>query len=126
MNILLIDDDPDTNFLIDILLKKTPFVDEYYIQPRAKDALNFLRVYDKPLSCIFVDIKMPEMDGFEFMEQYEQKLSHKFPSTQVFFLTSSVRQSDKDRALEFSSVKDFIIKPLSKKKLFDIQEDLKN
>ncbi|MEX2592645.1 MAG: response regulator [Anditalea sp.] len=126
MNILLIDDDSDTAFLMDVLIRDLPFVEEYHIKLKAKNALRFLTTYEKPLSCIFVDIKMPEMDGFQFVQKYEEDFRLKFPDTQVYFLTSSARQSDRSRAMEFSSVKEFILKPLSKNKLKEIYERLMN
>jgi CheY-like chemotaxis protein len=125
VNILLIDDDSDTTFLMDVLIRDLPFVEEYYIKLKAKEALKFLNTYENRLSCIFVDIKMPEMDGFQFVEKYEEVFRRKFPETKVYFLTSSARQSDRSRAREFTSVKDFILKPLSKQKLKEIHDTLK-
>lgn len=112
--------------MIDLLLKRIPFVDEYTIRLGAKEALEFISGYQKPLSCIFVDVKMPEMDGFQFVQAYEEEFLNKFPDTRVYFLTSSARQSDKEKALKFSSVKDFLLKPLSKKQLESIHEELIN
>src|SRR5690606_26363413 len=116
MNILMIDDDEITNFLVDMLLAKSPFVNEYIIQSGAKDAIAFLSSYKSPLNCILVDVKMPEMDGFEFMEHFERHFRDKFPETKVYFLTSSARKSDESRAMEFESVKGYILKPLSQAK----------
>lgn len=121
---MMIDDDADTNFLIDFLLSKQPWVHEYSIKERAKEGLGFLASRHSPLTCIFVDINMPEMNGFEFVEQYERAFLWKFPETAVYFLTSSARQSDKEKAMEFPSVKGFILKPLTKEKLFKIHKNL--
>lgn len=124
MNILFIDDDRDTNFLIDLLIRDLPYIHKYHIMDKAKEALEFLKGYDKPLSCIFVDIKMPEMDGFEFVEQYEKDFYTKFPDTPVYFVTSSARESDRSRAMEFGVVQGVIIKPLTRSKLAEIHEKL--
>lgn len=124
MNLLMIDDDSDTNFLIAFLLSKLPWVDSYIIKERAKDGLDFLGTCHLPLSCIFVDINMPEMDGFEFVEIYERDYLGKIPDTWVYFLTSSARQSDKQKAMDLISVKDFILKPLTKEKLYKIHMEL--
>jgi CheY-like chemotaxis protein len=120
----MIDDDADTNFLIAFLLSKLPWVDDYVIKERAKEGLDFLATCQLPLTCIFVDINMPEMDGFEFVEIYERDFMGKFPDTAVYFLTSSARQSDKQKAMDLISVKDFILKPLTKEKLNKIHTDL--
>jgi CheY-like chemotaxis protein len=124
MNILMIDDDVVTNFLVDILLAKSPFVTEYHIQSNAKEAIDFLSTYKSPLTCILVDVKMPEMDGFEFLEHFERHFRDKFPETQVYFLTSSARKSDESRAMKFQSVKGYILKPLSQTKLREINDAL--
>lgn len=124
MNILLIDDDRDTTFLVDLLLKKIPFIEDYHIKLGAHAGLEFLSGYDKPLSCIFVDVKMPEMDGFQFAQAYQNKYYDKFPETRVYFLTSSARQSDREKAFRFPFVKDFLLKPLTKKQVFEIYEDV--
>ena len=124
MNLLFIDDDSDTNFLIDLLIKDLPYIHEYHIMDRAKDALDFLKRYDKPLACIFVDIKMPEMDGFEFVRQYENSVGGQLPGTRVYFVTSSARESDRSRAMQFRSVEEVILKPLTRNKLKEIHEKL--
>jgi len=124
VNILLIDDDNDTNFLVDLLIRDLSYVEEYTIKDRAQDALTFLATYEQPLSIIFVDIKMPEMDGFQFVEQFEEQFRSKFPDTQVFFVTSSARESDRSRAMDFLSVKGLILKPLSRIKLKEIHDSL--
>ena len=119
MTALFIDDDKDTNFLIDLLIRDLPYIQEYHIMDKAKEALHFLKSYDKPLSCIFVDIKMPEMDGFEFVEQYEKDFHTKYP-------TSSIRETDRSRAMEFEVVQGVIIKPLTRSILTEINEKLKS
>ena len=126
MTALFIDDDKDTNFLIDLLIRDLPYIQEYHIMDKAKEALHFLKSYDKPLSCILVDIKMPEMDGFEFVEQYEKDFHAKFPNTPVYFLTSSIRETDRSRAMEFEVVQGVIIKPLTRSILTEINEKLKS
>ena len=126
MNILLIDDDKDTNFLMDFLLSNLSFVEEYHLKLRASEALDFLAIYQNPLHCIFVDINMPEMNGFQFVEHFEKKFYKKYPSTRIYFLKSSVRERDRQKAMEFMSVKDFILKPLSKDIMQQIHQNLEN
>lgn len=124
MNVLFIDDDGDTNFLIDLLVKALPYINEYRIIDRAEDALGYLKEYGGPLACIFVDIKMPEMNGFEFVQKFEEQLRDKFPSTRVYFVTSSARESDRSFALGFDSVEEVILKPLTRNKLKEIHANL--
>jgi CheY-like chemotaxis protein len=65
---------------------------------------------------------MPVMDGFSFLIQVEKE----FLCTQmkVVILTSSIRQKDKDRASQFSSVVDYIEKPLNQNKVQQVLEKI--
>ena len=119
---MLIDDDEDTVFLMDVLFSKSDAVDKYSIETNALDALKKLLKKEQFPDCILVDIKMPEINGFEFVEKYEQKLGKSHPYTQVYILSSSARQSDKRKAMKYKSVKEFILKPLTKRKLAEINE----
>ena len=103
MNILLIDDDNDTNFLMDLLIRNLTYVDEYHIKSSAKEALDFLDHYGKPLDCIFVDIKMPEMDGFQFIQKLQNK---EFP---VVITTAYNQYAIK--ALKNEAI-DYLLKPI--------------
>ena len=121
MNVLLIDDDEDTNFLMGILMKKSPIVDLYSIQSSATAAINWLKKEEFKPDCIFVDIQMPEMNGFQFVEVYEKLLVEKFPQCQLYFLSSSAIPEDHEQAKKFKSVHGFITKPLSPKTLQEIK-----
>lgn len=122
---MLIDDDEDTVFLMDVLFSKSDAVDEYLIENNALEALKKLRSKGRFPDCIIVDIKMPGINGFEFVEKYEQQLGKSHPYTQLYILSSSVRDSDRTKSLKYKSVKEFILKPLTKKKLAEINESVK-
>ena len=69
---------------------------------------------------IFLDINMPYMDGFEFMEEYtllKPKLDKKII---IFMNSSSMNQSDINRANEISEITDYIVKPIESEKLKSI------
>lgn len=66
---------------------------------------------------ILLDIKMPKVDGFEFLERYEKfHPSVTVPST-IYMLSSSIDPDDINRALKSKYVHDFIEKPLTKEKI---------
>ena len=81
MKILMIDDDEDTNLLIGFLLNKIDFIDSYRIEQSAKKALSVLKNKEFEPNYIFVDLAMPEMDGYEFVEKYEQCCSKESSTT---------------------------------------------
>lgn len=63
-------------------------------------------------SYILLDLNMPEMNGLEFLEEFESRFPDKKSQSQIIILTSSIRKKDKDDAFRFSSVKDYLIKPV--------------
>ena len=60
------------------------------------------------------------MDGFEFIEHYEQLFFTKYPESSVVVITSSVSEKDKQRALSYKSVSRFLLKPFTEKGLEEI------
>lgn len=116
-SILLVDDDEITNFLCKKMLSDLD-IDSVDSVVNGQEALKYLRK-----SCpdiIFLDIKMPVMDGFELLE--ELKKSMLCQQTKIIMLTSSSREKEKQQALAYDNVVDFIVKPLTKAsvaKVFD-------
>lgn len=117
MNVIFIDDDEDLNFLQERMCGRSKVIRNYYIASSAPQALLYIAATDLPPDIIFVDINMPEMDGFQFIERFEKDFSSKFPYTQLYVLSSSVRENDRKNSLDYTSVKDFLEKPLTEEKL---------
>ncbi|HLT07053.1 MAG TPA: response regulator [Cyclobacteriaceae bacterium] len=120
MNVIFIDDDEDLNFLQDRMCARSKAISNYYIASSAIETLQYLSDTNIAPDVIFVDINMPVMNGFQFIEEFEQHFAAKFPDTQIYVLSSSVRSDDRRRSFEYKSVKDFIIKPMTEEQLLDI------
>lgn len=121
--ILLIDDDEINNFTVDAVLKRVGSIQNYAIKDNGWDALEYLKANDNKDTFpdfIFVDINMPEMDGFEFLERYEVMFWPQHPNTRISMLSSSVSERDRERALQFSSVCEYVCKPLTESKLVEL------
>ena len=67
---------------------------------------------------------MPEMNGFDFLENFKRFPQAVKNKTKVVVVTSSDSQADKERALSYESVTHFMPKPLSNKELDNIREKL--
>lgn len=69
---------------------------------------------------IFLDIRMPRMDGFDFLDCLDRMGS--CARTKVIMLTSSFRKEDKERALHYKHVVDYFEKPLTEKIVQEVSE----
>ncbi|MAD96294.1 MAG: response regulator [Flavobacteriaceae bacterium] len=125
--ILLIDDDPAINFLHKLVIKKEGVAKEIVAHQSAEAALDYLKEnaklgYHYP-ELIFLDLNMPGMDGWEFIEEYE-KLDNTFEQSKiVVMLSTSTDPKDRKKADFTTVVNQFLNKPLRSE---DIQYILEN
>ncbi|MGK7393591.1 MAG: response regulator [Candidatus Cyclobacteriaceae bacterium M3_2C_046] len=128
--LLLVDDDDLTSFLIGKLIKGNDSIDSFEAKENGYDALEYLKQLEKSNyqsfpEILLVDIDMPVMNGYEFVEAYENHFWKKFPNTKILMVTSSKRKLDFERCLSYKSVTNCIYKPLTKEILSDIVENVK-
>jgi len=69
---------------------------------------------------IFLDLTMPDYSGWDFLEKFEKLKDSLNKHVELFVMTSSVRESDKERSTHYGCVSSFISKPLSKQALNSI------
>jgi CheY-like chemotaxis protein len=112
--VLLVDDDHATNHYHEIMLSDWGVAENIYKVSNGQEALDFLKseTCEKP-SLIMLDINMPVMNGFEFLEEYEKLEEHEKVSYVVFMLTSSLHESDVDRAKDFNALNGYCEKPMT-------------
>lgn len=118
--IFLIDDDETSNFLNNILLNQMNIVEKIEISKNGKEALKKVKSsqdLDWP-EVILLDINMPVMDGFEFLEEFS-KINKSSGKTKVIILTSSDSKRDLEKAKNYK-IAGYLNKPLTKEKLENI------
>jgi CheY-like chemotaxis protein len=112
--ILLVDDDATANYLSKELLESLHAANEIETAENCLKALELIRQADCA-DVIFLDIKMPGIDGFDFLERLKKLSIEK--KIKVVMLTSSVRPEDKLRAFSYKAVIDYLEKPLTPDKV---------
>ena len=117
--LLLVDDDVAFNFLNRILITSAGLNWEINECLDGSTALNYIKNNDKCPDVILLDINMPVMDGFEFLEEFEH--THKCSShAKVFILTSSTQDEDRNAAFKYNCVKGYFDKPLTIEHIHEI------
>lgn len=124
MKFLLIDDDDVTNFINKRILKNIYPDATIVTASNGIDALNVLTNLhhngDTPFNAIFVDISMPEMDGWEFIDEVSKDTFSFLHRCCFFMLTSSVFDDDINKARSKPLIKRFYSKPLAPEKVKEI------
>jgi CheY-like chemotaxis protein len=128
--ILLIDDDNISNFITEKLILREQFALEVVSYLSAEEALAYLKNLEQQQlpapDIIFLDLNMPEMDGWEFIREFK-KLSQQFTGrSRVFMLSSAVDSKDIVQARTMEEIEDFISKPLTKEDMGVIRERSNN
>jgi CheY-like chemotaxis protein len=122
-NILVVEDDKSSAFLLQLLLRELELVEVISFAVNGQEALNYLkRIKDNGGSYpeyIFLDLNMPIMDGFEFLEKYRQAGFADDAPTQVIVLSSSMHRKDQQRAKELG-VNHYLTKPISEEEVLQI------
>jgi CheY-like chemotaxis protein len=122
--ILLIDDNEIDNFVAKKIIEKSGFADNVITVQSGRSALNYLETNDTSKNIlpdiIVLDLGMPEMDGFEFLLEFEKLNKIIVNNCKVVVLSSSLDIDDYNRANRNKFVRKFINKPLSNNSLMDI------
>ena len=113
---LLIDDNYIDNFVARKLLESSKFADNVIVIQSPAEAITLLGAGTIKPEIIFLDIRMPMMNGFEFLAEYD-KLDIDKSKVKIFLLSSSFDPTDVKKALENKHITQFIHKPLTYKVL---------
>lgn len=121
---MLIDDDPTSNLIGEFVIKKFyPHAEvNSYIDPE-KALLDIKSRCEagggKPDTCLFLDLNMPKMTGWEFLEVFQELEEDVKKCFCIYILTSSIEDFSAEKE-SFPFVAGFISKPLKKEKLQEI------
>lgn len=110
---MTIDDDDGDQMLYNRIMKRSGLIENILAFQMAEDALDYLKSESgNPIDVIFLDINMPRMNGFEFLERATAELGPEFAKCVVIMLTTSLNPEDEAQARKFYVVKEYLNKPL--------------
>jgi response regulator RpfG family c-di-GMP phosphodiesterase len=116
---LLIDDNYIDNFVTRKLLESSKFAENIIVLQSPAEAITCLRNKTIVPDVIFLDIRMPLMDGFEFLEEYD-KIDIDKTGIKIFLLSSSFDPTDIKKSVANKYITQFIHKPLTYKVLEEL------
>jgi CheY-like chemotaxis protein len=128
MKVCLIDDDDIYQFLLKKELRHTNLVERINLFSDGRKAMEYFKEnldnQDTLPDVIFLDINMPIMNGWRFLEEFKSLKNHINKKIIIYMVSSSFDDRDVQRSQEYSEVTDYIIKPVKRSNLISVLEDI--
>lgn len=127
-NIMVVDDNPIDRYIAEKTIRKYHFAENILQMPSAVEALTYLsegETNNVIPEIILLDINMPEINGFEFLDKYAQLPESIRRNITVFMLSTSLNEDDINTAEQNPFVEKFLNKPLNEETLHTIKQIIK-
>jgi len=111
--IMLIDDNDDDNFYHKMIIKEVNLAKQIEVAESGFEALDYLRKSVHIPKLIFLDINMPAMNGWEFLDEYRKLSDDEKAQIIIIMLTTSLNPIDRKRAEKIQEINGFETKPLT-------------
>ncbi len=122
--ILLVDDDEATNFIHSMIIKKMACTEEIITRENGSQALEYIKnsgIGDcRSPDLILLDINMPQMNGWEFLDAYNSIDEHKRAKAVIVMLTTPLGTFDSEMAKKIGHISGFVQKPLTVESMQDL------
>lgn len=125
--VMIVDDDEVSNFVCTSTIEQAGISNDIIAFLTARDALDFIEqaianAVELLPDLILLDINMPVMNGWDFMEAYKKLMPTINKNIVIIILTSSVYQKDKEKAGTYAEISDFASKPLDTSVLLEFAD----
>ncbi|WP_247237600.1 response regulator [Telluribacter sp. SYSU D00476] len=117
--VLYIDDDVTAQLIFRLASNKAAFATEVHTATNGQQALDYYQQLAEEQGnqsyphLVLLDLDMPVMGGWEFLDNFMQTYYVQFPDTRVFIVSSTINPEDKQKAAQYACVLDFVSKPIT-------------
>ena len=122
--LVLIDDNPIDHYIMRTMLYNNDVCQQATYTYDGSMVIEFMEENKANTNSlpdvIFLDLTMPDFSGWDFLEKFEKLKGDLKKPVELYVMTSSVRDSDRERSIQYECVSSFISKPLSKQALNNI------
>jgi response regulator of citrate/malate metabolism len=122
MKYILIDDDPIINLVHKRIIQKVEDAATIEIFISGIKALEYFKTNDSDTKMVFLDINMPEMNGFEFLNELIKNKNINKEGLSIYILTSSLNNKDREKARRYPILKGYLGKPLNIEGVLKLKE----
>jgi len=122
-SICIIDDDQIYQLIVRKVVERTGEFESFCFYKNGLEAFEDFKSPDYKLpEIILLDINMPQMDGWQFLDSLIAHRPNFYQETIIYVVTSSIAHSDRDKAKSYKEVSGFLSKPLSVEKLKELAD----
>jgi len=121
--VLLVEDDPITILVCKRTIEIAGFANNVKSVINGQEAIDYLKDNTEIPDLILLDLNMPILNGWEFLEWFITWVKDAAKVPAVYILSSTVDPEDQKKAMEYSCVKGFISKPLTKEHLANLAKE---
>jgi len=115
--VMLVDDNEIDNIINEKIMESVKFAEKILVFQTGQEGLGYLSANKDKVEAlpeiIFLDINMPIMDGFQFLEEFDKFNENVLNKCRIIMLSSSISPKDIDRAASSKYVKKYLNKPLN-------------
>ena len=124
--VLLVDESDSTNYVNEKIVNRADITNKVVAKESGMDALEYLKTAgdDEYPELVFLDINMPGMNGWEFLDEYDKLDEKSKEGIIICMLTTSYATPDIEKAKSNDCIHSFISKPLTKEKLLTVLENI--